>query len=59
MVKMPRKRETAPTEDGVSDHTKAASPSNGYRRSDFLRDLKKVVRKLPPDHPSRSDSRKH
>ena len=29
-----------------------------YTRSDFFRDLKKVVRKLPPDHPSRSDSRK-
>ena len=27
-------------------------------REDFLRDLKKVGRKLPPDHPSRSDSRK-
>lgn len=27
-------------------------------REDFFRDLKKVVKKLPPDHPSRSDSRK-
>ena len=29
-----------------------------YERSDFFRDLKKVVRKLPPDHPSQSGSQK-
>ena len=29
-----------------------------FKREDFVRDLKKVVRKLPPDHPSRSDPRK-
>jgi len=29
-----------------------------YERGDFFRDLKKVVKKLPQDHPSRSDSRK-
>ncbi len=29
-----------------------------FFRDDFFRDLKKVVKKLPPDHPSRSDSQK-
>ncbi len=29
-----------------------------YERSDFFSDLEKVVRRLPPDHPSRSGSRK-
>jgi hypothetical protein len=29
-----------------------------YERSDFFRDLRKVVRKLPPNHPSKSDSQK-
>lgn len=29
-----------------------------FAREDFLNDLKKVVKKLPPDHPSRSDSQK-
>lgn len=29
-----------------------------YKRGDFFRDLKRVVRKLPPDHPSRSGSQK-
>lgn len=52
----------------VSKETGTANPAGspkltrvteeGYRREDFLHDLKKVVRKLPPDHPSRSDSRK-
>ncbi len=32
--------------------------ASDYERSHFFRDLEKVVRKLPPDHPSRSDSRK-
>ncbi len=34
------------------------TPRKDYKREDFFRDLKKVVKKLPPDHPSRSDSRK-
>ena len=34
----------------------AIQPSFG--RDDFFSDLEKVVKKLPPDHPSRSDSRK-
>lgn len=29
-----------------------------FTRETFFGDLKKVVRKLPSDHPSRSDSRK-
>jgi hypothetical protein len=29
-----------------------------YTRSDFFRDLKKVVRKLPPNHPSKSGSQR-
>lgn len=29
-----------------------------YKREDFFHDLKKVVKKLPPDHPSRSGSQK-
>lgn len=33
---------------------KKASPLGSHKREDFLRDVKKVVRKLPPDHPSRS-----
>jgi ABC-type transporter MlaC component len=32
--------------------------ASDYERTDFFRDLRKVIRKLPPDHPSRSDSRK-
>ncbi len=32
--------------------------ASDHERSDFFHDLKKVVRKLPADHPSRSDSRK-
>ncbi len=44
--------------------TEVTTPSrdlsaDDYKREDFFRDLKKVVRKLPPDHPSRSDSRMH
>lgn len=35
-----------------------APPTKSYERGDFFRDLKKVVRKLPPDHPSRSGSEK-
>jgi hypothetical protein len=33
-------------------------PQRDYKREDFFNDVKKVVRKLPPDHPSRSDSQK-
>lgn len=32
--------------------------ASDHERSNFFRDLKKVVRKLPPDHPSRSGSQK-
>ncbi len=32
--------------------------ADNYGREDFLSDLKKVVKKLPPDHPSRSGSEK-
>lgn len=34
------------------------SSQDDFARGDFFRDLKKVVKKLPPDHPSRSDSRR-
>jgi hypothetical protein len=34
------------------------TPRRDYKREDFLRDLEKVVKKLPPDHPSRSGSQK-
>jgi hypothetical protein len=44
-----RRTNTAP----IGGHAES-SPT----REDFFRDLKKVVRKLPPDHPSRSDSKK-
>lgn len=37
---------------------KNAVPVRGHSREAFFNDLKKVVKKLPPDHPSRSDSRK-
>ncbi len=43
-----RERSTADQWRDVSD----------YERSHFFRDLEKVVRKLPPDHPSRSGSEK-
>ncbi len=38
--------------------TEGAETPDGYKREDFFRDLKKVVKKLPPDHPSRSGSQK-
>ncbi len=37
---------------------KRETPRDALTRSDFFHDLKKVVRKLPPDHPSRSGSQK-
>ena len=37
---------------------KRETPQDAPPRADFFRDLEKVVKKLPPDHPSRSDSRK-
>ncbi len=37
---------------------KSLPARDALTRETFLSDLKKVVRKLPPDHPSRSDSRK-
>ena len=40
------------TAQGQSDDQPPSS------REDFFRDLKKVVKKLPPDHPSRSGSQK-
>ena len=36
----------------------SGDPQQSDSRDNFFQDLKKVVRKLPPDHPSRSDSRK-
>lgn len=43
-------------------HFVGASRDSGqaenHEREDFLSDLKKIVRKLPPDHPSRSGSEK-
>ena len=50
---------TEPTPNVSGNVTPEDAPQKGsYKREDFFRDLKKVVKKLPPDHPSRSDSRK-
>lgn len=52
--------EPAPQTRGNTGYVKVTGfePPAVREREDFFRDLKKVVRKLPPDHPSRSDSRK-
>ncbi len=44
------------TEGRVTVRT--GTPEENYGRGDFFRDLKKVARKLPPDHPSRRDAGK-
>lgn len=50
---MIRKRKKAATEDDQPSHANGVAGAN-LTRSDFFNDLKKVVKKLPPDHPSRS-----
>ncbi len=56
----PRKR-PAKTGSNTAGHfvVKGAPPQGTYKREDFFTDLQKVVKKLPPDHPSRSGSQKH
>ncbi len=46
------------TVEATTDSVRDTVPVNGHSREDFLGDLKKVVKKLPPDHPSRSGSEK-
>jgi hypothetical protein len=46
------------TVETATDAAKDAVPASGHNREDFFGDLKKVAKKLPPDHPSRSDSQK-
>ena len=57
---MLRKKPKARTASNTVGHFKisSSSPKGNYEREDFYRDLKKVVKKLSSDHPSRSDSRK-
>lgn len=47
---MPRERWATKPEPNVSGNTtpEDVPPKGSYKRDDFLRDLKKVVRKLPP-----------
>ncbi len=53
------KDKQAVTSNPVGSPKVTDTSPEGYKREDFFRDLKKVVRKLPPDHPSRSGSEKH
>ncbi len=46
---------TMPSKTTTQSNAESQPP---HSRENFLRDLKKVVKKLPPDHPSRSDPRK-
>ncbi len=57
---MPHKNRTTKTEPNVpgSVTTTEEVQQEAHKREDFFRDLKKVIKKLPPDHPSRSGSEK-
>lgn len=54
------KKRSARTGANTAGHVvvRHVTPEGPYRHEDFLSDLKKVVKKLPPDHPSRSGSQK-
>ena len=61
---MPSEKRAPQTQSNAGDlkvkgfDVKGFAPLDAHKREDFFHDLKKVVRKLPPDHPSRSDSQK-